>query len=179
MQRYLYSTLGDKEKSEQAYLQSIEAGNKRLELSGINLLSVDAIFRPGINITTLYNSIENYEKAKQYGSEAFKYCELLYSNYPDAYINEYILILKELAIADMNLDSCDSALEFIEKAIQVFPANSYDTSSFLTNNYAELLDVKGQILLKKGDNDGAAEMMKKIKKTDANYDSQLSKMLAK
>lgn len=176
---YLYSTLGDKEKSEQAYLQSIEAGNKRLELSGINLLSVDAIFRPGINITTLYNSIENYEKAKQYGSEAFKYCELLYSNYPDAYINEYILILKELAIADMNLDSCDSALEFIEKAIQVFPANSYDTSSFLTNNYAELLDVKGQILLKKGDNDGAAEMMKKIKKADANYDSQLSKMLAK
>ncbi|MBR4887090.1 MAG: tetratricopeptide repeat protein [Muribaculaceae bacterium] len=161
---YLYSTLGDKEKSEQAYLQSIEAGNKRIELSGINLLSADAIFRPGINIATLYNSIENYEKAKQYGSEAFKYCELLYSNYPDAYINEYILILKELAIADMNLDSCDSALEFIEKAIQVFPANSYDTSSFLTNNYAELLDVKGQILLKKGDNDGAAEMMKKIKK---------------
>lgn len=174
---YLYFTMGEIEKSERAYIQGIEEGRQLLE---INFgYTVDAIFRPGINITTLYNSIENYEKAKQYGSEAFKYCELLYSNYPDAYINEYILILKELAIADMNLDSCDSALEFIEKAIQVFPANSYDTSSFLTNNYAELLDVKGQILLKKGDNDGAAEMMKKIKKADANYDSQLSKMLAK
>ena len=175
---YLYFTVGDKEKSEQAYLQCIEVCNKRVELSDVNFLIVDAIFRPRVNISTLYNSMENYEKTKQYGAEAYKYCELLYSNFPDAYVNEYVLILKELTIADMNLGLSDSALEYIDKAIQSSHVNSFDTSSFLTTNIAQLYDIKGQILLNKGDKEGALDLIKKIKEVDANYQSKLSELLA-
>ena len=175
---FLYFNVGDYQKSEQAYIMSIEEGLKLLQVR-MDVAEIDAVLRPRINIATLYNTMGNHEKAKQYGTDAYEHCELLYVNFPEAYVNEYILLLKELAVANQNLGFYDLALQYIDKAIEVFPVNDFDTSSLLTNSLVELLDVKGMLMMNKGDVEGARKMLEEIKAADATYRSRLGDMIAK
>lgn len=114
---FLYYTLGNFEKSEQAYLSSLE--NAALLGNEVTFLTVNTIFRPQINIAVLYLDKNNYEKAKNYGYQGLNNCEILYMNYPEMFVSEYLLILKTLAKIETQLGQYDQALALIEKAITV------------------------------------------------------------
>lgn len=132
---FLYYSLGNFEKSEQAYLSSLE--NAALLGNEVTFLTLNAIFRPQINIAVLYLDKNDYEKAKNYGYQGLNNCEILYMNYPEMFVSEYLLILKTLAKVEFQLGQYDQALALIEKAV---PVNSQDP---------EINEIKKDISLRK------------------------------
>ena len=138
---YLYFCCNEWEKSENAYKLSLEAIEEFHKVKQ-NLNTLIAVFRPRINMATLYNTLTRYEESKEIGYLGLENCEILYSHYPKNFIYEYVLILKTLAIAEMNLNNPDTALELIEKAIN---ADSIDDDF----EDAELVAIKELMLSSK------------------------------
>lgn len=166
---YLYYTTGEYEKSEQAYLKSLEYATLLFYDSPNNFYAINSIFRPQINMCMLYVATLKYDLAKQYGYKGLNNCELLYNYYPQVFITEYLLILKHLAIAEFKSNQNTEALSLIDKAIA---ANPQDTESY---------DIKGQILHSNGDIDGAKVLLQKVIELEPTYfethTSDLKKLL--
>ena len=135
---YLYFTCEEFDKSESAYKKSIEI-IEPYHYNAPNLYSILAIFRPMINISSLYLRLSKYELAREYGYKGLANCEILYNNFPDNFISEYALVLKNLAVAELELEQYETALSLIDKAITAETSN---------DNFedAELYEIKERII---------------------------------
>lgn len=120
---YLYYTCKDYENGEQAFLKSIEILSPYVK-SNYSLYALNAYFRALINVAVLYNDTAKYDLVLKYGYEGLEHSETLYNYSAEIFYAEYVLILKTLALAENSLGNAEKAIELIEKAIVVEPANA-------------------------------------------------------
>lgn len=121
---YLYYTIGDLEKSEQAYLQSYAISCPVYQANPTNFVSIDTFCRLEINMAALYLQAGNYDKLSEHGICGLELCELLYMNYPEAYVFEYTMILRTLAEAEIRWGSRELAMQLLDRALAADPQDS-------------------------------------------------------
>jgi tetratricopeptide (TPR) repeat protein len=118
---FLYNACKEYSKAEQAYIKSIDVVTSAIQKTGaVDLYSLMSLCLPQINVAVLYVDLKRYDMAKQYGYKGLKNSEILYS-YSTHFKEQYVLILKTLALAEMGEQQFDKAKALIDKAISVSP----------------------------------------------------------
>ena len=151
----LYITLHDYTKAEEYYLKALEnldyLFNQNPDAYRINIAIIQ------YNLGSLYHDLHNYAKAEENYLKAIDNYTQLFHLYPDVYRSNLCSSLNSLTYLFAEKKEFDKAIETIDRVIALTPddANSYDT--------------KGEILLLKGDEQGALEMWQKVMELDSDF----------
>lgn len=109
----------------------------------------------------IYLSEGENEKAKQFLVKAEENLKNQYSKSPDAYCSNLAGCYNLLAYVYANQKDFTKALENIDRAIALIPEE------------ADFYDSKGEILLMKGDEQGALEIWKKVIELNPQFVEQM------
>ncbi len=116
---YLYFTTEQYEKSEKMYKTAMDVCyGPYVENPNKYIFN---IFRVQINMSSLYLAMESYENALAYGKDAALNCEMIYAAYPDLIIDNYVLVLQNMAQAASALGNKEYASELLAKALEIKP----------------------------------------------------------
>ena len=104
-----------------------------------------------------HNIINSYYEAEREYKEALEICRGLAMANPIKYMGNVVDVLNHLAYLYASQNDISKAIETIDQAIALMPEK------------VELFDTKGEILLMKGDEQGALVMWRKVMELDSNF----------
>lgn len=149
----VYSSMGKFVEAEKRYKETLNLVNN-VPLEYIEYYRHN-IWLINIDLAILYIQTEEYPKAQQLLEHTTNHSYLLSSQYNNSHY--YHRNLELLVYCNMQMRMYDDALSNVDKMIDLQPNNA--------NNY----DIKGEILLMKGNIDGAQKMWKKVIELDPKF----------
>lgn len=150
-----YRTVRNYSKAEECYMKAKELFTEMYNQNpNANRMDLARILN---TMGFFYYTVEDYPKAEEYYLNSLEHRMILYERNPGVYNAAVAQVQINLSMLYSTTGQYDKALEAIDKAIAMTPDD------------ADAYDSRGEILLKKGDTEGALQMWKKVLEMDPEY----------
>ena len=151
----LHKNLNRPDEAEKEYQETLEIRRRLAKDNPVAYLGYMALTLG--NLASLHKKLNRHNEAESEYQEALEIYRRLAKDNPDAYMGKVTDTLNQLAYLYASQKDFSKALEAIDEAIAIKPED------------AEYYDSKGEILLMKGDEQGAIVMWRKVMELDPDF----------